>query len=812
MTNDSIYTLSFNEAKRKWTKAQKKQIGNYIFDGKYAYTNDTITYSLITNEKDNILRIKIDEKDQEQNYINRIAAYEVTLSANGLDDYVTVYTADKIANCTADENSNKCIMVDYADIAEFKNKEITVKVKAYYDSGLIYNDFSNEKFETIKNIGYILQQNNYYDPKEEELTKAKYLNFTTRNKVIYATEDKEYPTAIFGYTNYKKSTKELTLYNMINGNNFILDDEIEDKAFTMTLNYLEDKIRIKPYCGSTCTTTSAGLSLNNKLVSEVSLGLSSGSKNTFKFSTIIPKIKLSFSELVNGTTLSIQHSGISDESLSNKEIKQESDGKYYYYIDVYYNKVVNEETGETEKVIVEKDVAIPIDLENKNKITTATFTGYMPNSEYWITISADIKNVNGNYIRTMLFNSDVTNSYEPLDKKFNTLSATKIIYSGSKAEAKFSSSTITDDSNVVTQYLKRELELSLKIKKNIGEYTTRFELWDENNGNNKQVYVFDNVELSSEKSFDLAKIIDDITPANEDIKAGTDFVFGQNYYTIKAYITTSVKEELDTYGEKDGVVEYEIYNDKISPYSSPSVYKLREPSYSVYYKGTNNSLTFDFVVNDPDKTIIGTEANGNKAGGYCVVLLGPNGEALNNIEPNCTYPYQDGKFIANPQVTYTGLNSNSKYTFKIYTSFYTNNIGETEKVKTGQKIIDAFTSKNEDNIYLNDTETSYKLYTDKTIQITFKNSYNIDKIKKVSYDLYDESNIKIDSASGKTVTFKVDETDKNTFTLTINLGSNVTIEKNTNYMLAIQYYLENGHAVQNFYGTTTYSRTLNAIR
>lgn len=484
--NDSVYSLSFKQALIKTkNNIQDINVGKYIFDGKYAYSSDTINFQNITYDNDNRLRVVILENEENQKLVNRVSAYEITLSAEGVTDYTKVYPTNKIENCTIDETDYKCIIIDYAKIKDFKKKDVTVKLTAYYDTGIINNDFTKISNSTK---GYILQTNNNYN---SNLDKGSYVYLNGSAVMI-----SQIPYGIYEYNS--NTASRIQIVNKIDTTNYIFKNQTPVSVFP---TYANDAISIKD-------SSKSNISINNKLLDKVDLGTNN---STFKFNSYIPKINVTTKGLVNGSIITIKPVGIDNDILTN-EFKNE-DGKYYFYLKIYQDE---------EKTEVYKTAKVEIAPET----TTLELTKYLPDTTYYFEVSAYMLKDN-EYKETLLFDAKYNNDYVSSTYQFSTLPKEKIAWSDPEV-------SYTSSSNE-TNYLNRELTIKQKLNKNIGEYNIKLELYDKDE-NLVFTEIIDSISTTN-SSYDLAKLVKDIT--------NDDYVFGSNYYTLKTYSLTEVYDSTE---------------------------------------------------------------------------------------------------------------------------------------------------------------------------------------------------------------------------------------------------------------------------
>lgn len=724
LSTDSVYDISFKTALiKKSNEVKNTKIGKYIFDGKFIYSANTVSYRLVTNDNDNRLRIVILENANNVNYVNRISAYNVKLSTSGEEDYVLTYPTNKINKCNINEVDYKCIIIDYADIKNFKTKDVSVDVTAYYDTGIIDNDYKNL---SLSNIGYLLQVNNEY---KNSLSRASYYNLTLNTKNEYIVDTLTYPNGLLTYTNISetKTGYQLMVKNQINSSSLSFDE-----------NNVSSSIDISRGKDSYYVLNKSGkyTSINNKIVDKV---LMNTDNNRFKFNSIIPKISVSSTGLVNGAIITIKPVGLDNDILKN-EFKKEDDGKYYYYIRIYEDK---------EKTSLYKELKLEINPES----SSIELTKYMPNTTYYFEISAYLKKDNS-YKETNLFDARNSNDYVSSTYTFSSLAPKDIIkYKGISVSSK-------SDSSI---YAKRTMYMYMDSSNKIGEYDTRFELYDISG---KKVFsVKDKDEGGSFGPSQTNKKYYNRADFSKDV-SNMDIVFGKGYYIWKVFIEV----EVEGMAEKQELL---VYEDEVS------LSELTEPiikASRVDYE--TDTLTFDVTINDKDKVI--------KNGTYCVELLNSANKPISGYPTKCGISVVDenGKEKVNVSYKYQGLSPDTLYIFRVYADIYTNNINELNKNRTIE------------NRQVISTSTSYGVALGSVASIGSKNSVtlsyssgvNIGKIKKIEYTLMEKNAGEIASETyimGDNKTFQVEN---NTYKLVIN-PDGLSLESSKSYYVVMSYYV-----------------------
>lgn len=726
LSTDSVYDISFKTALiKKNNEIKSTKVGNYIFDGKFVYNSNTVSYKLVTNDNDNRLRIIILENENNTNYVNRISAYNIVLSAEGEEDYVLTYPTSKITKCTIDENDYKCMIVDYANIKNFKTKDISVNVTAYYDTGIINNDFANL---SLTNIGYLLQVNSEY---KNSLTRGNYYNLSLNTKNEYIIDTINYPNGILEYTNIKETKTGYSLMVKKQINESTLSFDKDNTSSEITLSRGKDAYYV-------LNKTGKYTSVNNKVVDSVVMNTDN---NKFKFNSIIPKINVSYTGLVNGAVITIKPSGLDEEILKN-EFKKEDDGKYYYYIRIYEDK---------EKTSLYKELKLEINPTS----SSIELTKYMPNTTYYFEVSAYLLK-DKTYKETKLFDAKSVSDYISSTYEFSTLAPAKIAFKkGISVSSKSDSDT----------YAKRTMDMYMDSSNTIGEYDTRFELYDING---KQIFSVKSSDTDNGGSFGPSQINKKLYNRASFAKdvSDMDIVFGKGYYTWKIFIEV----EVEGYEEKQ---ELQVYEEEISltELTEPVITATRT-SYEI------NSLSFDVTINDKDKVI--------KNGTYCVELLNSANKPISGYPTKCGISVVDdnGKEKINVEFSYDGLTADTLYIFRVYADIYTNNINETSKNRTIE------------NRQVISTSTSYGVAIGSVASIGSKNSVtlsyssgvNIGNIKKIEYTLMEKNAGEIASETyimGDNKTFLVEN---NTYKLIIK-PDNLSLESSKSYYVVMSYYV-----------------------
>ncbi len=545
LSNGSIYDIQYFSAVNKTNKAAKITIGNYYFDGYYNGTDFNIKYKLQYGNFDNRLKIVFDENE----FLNRVSAYLVTLEADG-EKYQQVVSDLQVC----DEDS-KCIVVDYANLVSdkinFKNKNITVKVDAFYDTGYAGFGQASMLSDYFKNLNLV---------GEDDASKVGYvyqlINASAPGMYFYntGTEFKtgfDYPRGIHGFelvssekmsTTWKFNTSNLLdiLNNkFVNyGDLFIRDANVIAKVATGSITLLQEDLTFVP-----------------KVLDVVS---ASSDNNSFKFTSIIPKVSVTKSPsdaLINGNTFKFNLS-IDSSTMETDFVK--TDGKYKFYIDIYEEQNVcsevevpvepaegEESTGETilEQVCKTEKVLVKTVHTDYESLSSVEALGLKPNNKYFYKVSADM-NRGGEKVKTPLFQSG--SGYVEFEDTFTTLGV-KGVFNKVNYSHDSTITTLGEGENLSTLYGKRLLTVKSFLN-NTRNFKLRYQICEDAVDENSEMNcIFDNIIENSDIDTDkkTATYVYDMT--------GNQYVFGPNYYNL---IITAITDD-------DNKYELELLNEKL---------------------------------------------------------------------------------------------------------------------------------------------------------------------------------------------------------------------------------------------------------
>lgn len=762
LINNTIYNLSYKKA---LTKRETPNSINfkYYFDGYYDAKEYNLGYELKYYDFDNEITLILNNNE----FINRISAYLVTLTAGSLK-------YQEVISNLSDCGENKCIKIDYAKIKDFKGKETTVTLEAFYDNGfagfnsksLLGDYFKNLGLvdnDSASKVGFIYQEVGNTAPGKYYYI---YRNPNNRIESVMSTT----PKGILGIDAkiYKESNKTSTLItsNMVDitKNTFTNYGEI---SLNSDVDVLTNGIKL----------ISHNIYITPKVLDKVEIQTAN---NKFKFTSIIPKVSTTLTPLINGAVMDINLS-IDTDTLETDYVKAE-DGKYKFYIDIYTK-------DEENNLILVKTVET--DYEN---LTNISFAGLNPDSTYYYKISADM-NKNGTKVKTPLF-AQGKNGYIEYIGTLKTLGKDDILKSveyshkSQKGETVYSTRTL----KVIT---------GLKSKEN---FNVKYELYDINDILEKEGTVL-NEDITSNSN---AIFTTDIS--------GNDFVFGGDYHrlVITAVTTDTEPKTLELYNDKlkQTTLFNELKKPNITLNQSTGIDEV-SGEYDYY-------ISYNIVIEDTDRVIEGgkvnieledsTYTNACPNAEDCKVEvdlfnLTCNSNGTNSRIKSCsvTENTANNKFTLN--IIYNKLEADTNYFIYTHSDIYRNNLSLTNKeevvyVRKGQY------TRSELNFSLGSPTLTAK--SNKLI-MTFVGSTNVpNSIKGIEYNVNEEGAGKISSGmmglipSG-TSSLVADATnygdiiytyDKDGYPyIEIPIPEGKTLGK-TNFITITYYYEENGNLIK----------------
>lgn len=659
LSNGSIYDVNYYGAVNKHVQPSKIQIGKYYFDGYYNAEDYNLGYELEYGNFDNRLKIILDNNE----FLDRISAYLVTLEV-GDEKYQTVVT--DLSKCNENNisndetNSNNCIIIDYKDIASFKGKDIKVTLDAFYDTGYVGFSQPTRLGNYFKSIGIVDNKN---------ASKVGYVYQTTgidsRGEYFYITRNINNVTNqyVYSYSSLSSTPKGIMGFELLSTDKFndlwkLNTNGLVDMLKNKFIKYGEftfNNSNVIPYIGS-INIVNNNRTINPKVLDKVTIQTTN---NTFKFTSIIPKVSTELEPLINGTIMDINLS--MDNSTLEKDFVK-TDGKYKFYIDIYEQNYCEENSEEcTEGLKFIKTVNTDYDEISNEKII---ITGLNPDTKYYYKISADM-NKNGQAIKTPLFDKN-KDGYVVHQEILNTLNKDKI----------FDHVGYNHTSNISEErYNERKLHFTSYLKNNIN-FNLKYELFDTITGECVLEHTVDNKDITINGNFYTAKYITDIS--------GNDFVFGPGYYKL---VITAVTTDLGK--------ELELYNDVLI-YDSTKGMNFNELDVPVFGLTQTAGITQDYkyyinyniTVVDKDKVIddgkVYIELQNSSYDSACsnVNDCKATADLKNNTcdfaNGTCTIAKDStGKALIN--IKFSSLKPDTNYVMYVHANTYRNNVSLTKK-------------------------------------------------------------------------------------------------------------------------------------
>lgn len=705
LTSDTNYSLYWNKALTKNDKPSKVTF-NYYFDGYHNASEYGLGYTLDYRDYDNEITLRLNNND----FLDRVSAYLVTLTSGSLK-YEEVITTP--LECGTEEEPSKCIKIDYANINDFKGKEITVKLEAFYDTGyvgfgsksLLGDYFTSRGLaddKNVSNIGFILQ--------EIGNTKGKYYYIYKNSNNKIESVISEVPKGILGISStlyseaYKQSQIHITNVVDITNKKFINYDEV---SLDTNVDILTNGIKLNSH----------NIIIAPKLLDKTEIKTTN---NKFSFTSIIPKVNTKLTPLINGAIIDINLS-IDTDTLETDYIK--TNGKYMFYIDIY----TKDEDG---KLVPVKPVS-PVSTDYEH-LTNISFAGLNPDSTYYYKISADM-NKNGAKVKTPLFALgkngyiDYLNTLKTLGKD-DIFKNIEYSHKSTKGETVYSERTL----NITT---------GLKSKEN---FNVRYELYDPEGNLEKWGGTVLNSDITERGN---AIFTADIT--------GNDFVFGEDYHrlVITAVTTDDEPKELELYNDtlKATTLFGELKEPNIVLYQSTGIDEI-SGNYDYYIDYNINIEDTDRVIKDgkfyaelkysPQVKVCPNEEDCKLE--IDLYNLKCNSNGANSKIASCTIIENKVNNTFTLKVRYASLKPNTEYYISTSVNIYRNNVSldtKEEVVKVG-----AFQyTKSELGFSIGDP---YLTAVGNNLILKFKGATNNIKesIKGIKYNLYAnrESEIKLD--------------------------------------------------------------------
>jgi len=721
-----------------------------LFDGYYDMKDTSkynFNYQIINNPlTDNKVIIKI---LADESVLDRILSYNVSFKSkddNGKDIVINKELWN-LSLCSDKDTVARCLSVDYLELKSMQStgssdRLIYVDVEALYDNGITGYDFKvggeNADYK------YFIMQRIDQDP-GNELGFINYLAYTSTGGIDVWKDSLGRPK---GYYTYKLSSngKNITYTSSIGSYN-------KNIGVNLSFNgYYSDKFG----------------SLYPKMVSSDKMGCYGGNStgcNTFSFSSITPSVRTRVkTSMINGAVVTLDLS-----STDVNDIKKETDGGRYLYIDVWDNelfaKYVDDEQihlGGTVydnkfKLTVRPTVKVKLDDDN-DKVNDTIYEAVIDGlKEYTKTTGTYYYNVyaymnkSGKYVYTQLFNDIGTSGggnskFEVMTYKLESLMATQLFKNLDttipSSEQEYGVRTLI--SKITLDPYKNGLAYNFDIIYVLCDNSNLDNCGTKEEGKNN---IYEKVIPRS----DIATIME-----VKDNVASYNLEYNKNYvmyiYAKTDYYDSENNNKKITRDIKINSYDYEV-----------PLRELVEPKFVVTRNAVldndDYAIDFEITVDDPDKTLVG--------GKYYIKLTDTSGAVVGTMKlldkDNAFYEvsnYQDYVFdatildnAAEKKVRISGLDANTSYNFIVYGEAYLNNYGKeyiddssneddnyelpdgtivsNKKILQVNKQIPVFTTANYGVAFGNPAIEVTK----KSVVVTFLGGSNFDNVTEVMYSI-----------------------------------------------------------------------------
>ena len=759
LSNSSIYNIYCKRASGKWKNPDNKDLGKYLFDGYYSADDYEPQYELEYGNFDNRLKIIINDNE----FLDRVSAYLVTLTANGTQPYLTVVS--NLSKC----DDKKCIIIDYANIEEqFKKKDVEVTLEALYDTGLIgfgqisrlggyFEGLGLVDSENSSKVGYVFQNTN-----TTEMGKYVYLN--EKGAIIGGSS---VPQGILGfdidYDNWK-----LTTVNMINipNNKFVNYGDITKKVYIVPSfsGIIEN------------STSSTPQTFNPKVLDKY---IVQTDDNKFRFNSITPKVSSEVTHFINGVNIDINLS-VTNSMLESDFVKE--NGKYKLYVDVYA-KCIDDVSGCKNGYLEIATKDVYFDKSNNNEsivLNDINIIGLDPDATYYYKIFALMHKDNGDAgFKTPLFDYN-RSGYVEYIKEFKTLGKDDIY-----KDLSYNYNSVTSPDN----YSNRKLNINAILKNNIN-FDIRYELYDKD-GNLEFEGIVYNSDIIKNGSVYNAKYIQDIT--------GNDFVFGDNFHKLVIYaVTTDLHKELELYNDfmKEGGFG--------TGDTKRDIHELIEPKFTITTEATidesfmNYGILSTISVNDSDKVINDgiynvelwndSDQNACTNPDDCRAIVNLKNGTCTVSGNNNSCVFEQGKI----SLSFDNLKSGTPYKIVVIANTYRNNVSLKQKEERIELKKDQYTM-TDLGFTLGEPAAGYT--SDDVVFVKFIGSHGLqEKITRLVYNIEElgENGGKIDEGEIKNTGDKFTLDSNGEVMITIPIKSGKTLGE-TNRIKITYYYMDDNN-------------------
>ena len=731
LSNNTKYSIYYKTAKEKNNNIENdvKTIyeKKFTFDGFYNLEDYNLKYKIVNNPTSNKITVKILNTDNASFILNRISTYLIQIMDN--NNEVSHKYIDDFKECSESDDCLKYIDYHYAEFEDATNKDLTVRLFAFYDNGLIA---SNSEY------GYIIQQNS------TEEGQGKYVILDSSNHLI----ESDKPQSMYYYT---LNQNAFDLYKIIKNNKYYSFDEAVE--IYLILNYRLNLNLTRTNEGNKNGT----YAINFKTLDRKQI--TTDDNNVFRFYSITPDISTSYDAIINGADISINTESITENVLTKYFIKE--DNKYYFYVEIYDD---NNNKLETKKIEITPNTNTKLTVENLDDNKTYTYKVFAK------------LNKNGEaYIQLNDTGLCETSSCNPKDYEFTTLKGTDL-YGNMDVSFK---STSTEE-----KYMNRELNLKLNMNSELTNVLKNYDLIVNLIENNN---VVDTKTINNEDLLNSMDINFDIT--NYDAIYGTNYF---KVELLAKTTNTNGESNVTIYNDYIQLDELKIptisvtKSAKTEIIESEYVYSLE---YNIAINDTDKVIKegkYKVILSDSSgevvKTIENLQIDLENEGRQTLVFTtsNENPETRTNLQPNREYTlkiifdsYRNNESLRQEAIDQGAdinsyINQNNVFNYTIYTSgIHGVSLGEVSLTGTNNSVImNFYSSANLDKL----TKIEYSITKEgQNIPISIGN-YTIGEGKDKKFTAIEGSN------NDKYYSLTLDKED-------------IVLENRTTYILTFQFYI-----------------------
>lgn len=722
-------------------------IEDNVFESKQSIDDYDVNYTLKYDSNDNRLAVMMNDNA----FLNRIVLYEVIIKAknnSSIQDYKKIFTVDDLTTCP--KYSEDDIYSSNCLIIDYANIEQFIGEDTSVSVN-VYYDNGLVGIDNTSEYGFVFQGKD-----------GNYLNLNEDN--------------LFTSDNYSSS-----LYEFIYEDNSIVISDYFDNSITnnLELTYLSNGISF----GSNGVYDAKAISYGTIITSD----------DYFRFDSIIPKVTtIDGTRTINSINIGASFSGLTLNSLRNQfELEDDS---YYVYVDLYDDQGCTNKIADGKMKIVEDSKQ-----EVGYKVNSTEFTYLLPATKYYYKLYAYLKQIDGSYQRIELFDATDVNGYTNSIYTISTREASEIFGTvGAFYDATHKDSTYDKGRIFSIQYRAKSFQ----------NYTLRLQLLD-SEGND----YFKSIKLNSSNSLLGEDKIVNVSSQSTWVYFNLDdnFVFGDDYYTLKLTAISTTKIDDDNYAE---VVLYEeslvtTSNQSSTNYSRVNVAELVDPTFNIVPStNTDGDIKVTITPVDENKVIVNPDGNMSEARGYYNIRLVDSSNVTVAELKDVLNGQDKVSATSTTDITFKqsdfNLQLDTYYYIYIDTYVYKNNLSllgtQQPSVFSVSKIV--YTSSSS-GVSLGSVSTSS---TNNSITLTYTGASMMDQIDRIIYSISVDGGSKLVTSKtiDKTSSKAIFVTSGTNFSLTF---TGLTLKTGNTYLVEIGYYHINDDGVyeQLFSGNIPYT-------